>query len=318
MMGFVPGRKMLTEYRPLTISMGWTVAVSNIIGVFMMLLLLKILLRSLALPVASIVPLIVTLIFVGSFSHNFQIGDLIVTMGAGALGYFAWRKQHYPIGPFLLGFVLGVLTERNYRITMKVMGASFLLRPISFFLFILFLLAIFYPIFTHFYKRKKEPSVSIEKKEGEAVVPLSEGEAIIVISTMVLFSASILIMTITSVTNLAARTFPLLVSIPTLILGVIQLIREIKAKREGSLVKKGESLREITIFSWFVSFTVLIWLLSFVVAVPIFTYLFTKIYFKSTQRLAITTSAICSVSIYLIFFRLTQMLALGKGLLISF
>ncbi len=315
MMGIQPGSKMLTEYLPLTLSMAWTIAMSNVIGVIIMLLLFKIFIRSIKLPVALIVPLIVTLIFVGSYSHIFEMGDLFVTLGAGMLGYFAWRKQHYPIGPFLLGFVLGGLTERNYRITMATYGSSFIFRPISFVLFLLFLMALFYPVFVHFYKKKKDPSQSAHK-EGEA--PRSRNEALIVSSVMVLFSATILITTLMNITNPIARQFPLLVSLPTLILCLIQLFCEIKDKREGSLVKKGQTAREIALFLWFGLFTALIWLVNFVVAVPIFTYLLTKVYFKESHLLAITTAAISTAAIYVIFFRMAQMLALGTGLLISF
>ena len=315
MMGIQPGRKMLTEFLPLTLSMAWTVAVANVVGVIVMMLLFKIFIKSVKLKVALIVPLIVTLIFVGSYSHFFEMGDLFVTMGAGALGYFAWRKQHYPIGPFLLGFVLGGLTERNYRITMATYGGSFIFRPISFVLCILFLLAVFYPVFVHFYKKKKDPSLSANK-EGET--SRSRNEALIVSSVTVFFSAAIVIMTLMNVTNPIARQFPLLISIPTLILCLIQLFSEIKDKREGSLVKKGQTSREIAMFLWFGFFAALIWLVNFVVAVPIFTYLLTKVYFKETQRLAITSAAISTAAIYVIFFKILEMRALGEGLLISF
>jgi hypothetical protein len=273
------------------------------------------LIKSITLPVSFAVPLIVTLIFVGSYSHLYEIGDLIVTMGAGALGYYAWRKQHYPIGPFLLGFILGGQTERNYRITMSTYGPSFLLRPISFVLLIIFVIALVYPLLAHVYKKKDSSLLAVKKEES---LP-SRSEGLIVISSMVVFSALILVMTFTSVRNPVATKFPLLVTIPTLALGLVQLIKELEDKREDrSLVNRAEIWREMALFLWFIFFTALIWLLNFVVAVPVFTYLLTKFYFRGTQRLAIITAAISSATIYVIFFRMAQMFALGRGVLISF
>jgi putative tricarboxylic transport membrane protein len=314
-MGIVPGQKMLQEFLPLTVAMAWTVVISNILGVVFMLALFKPLMKGLSLPIAAAVPFIVSLIFVGSFSSNYEIGDMLVTMGAGSLGYFAWRKQHYPIGPFLLGFVLGILTERNFRITMATYGWSFVSRPISIILFILFLLTILYPLYGYYKKKYKDPNYSPPKK---ARLPgRSRIEAIIVSSAIALFSATILIECLMFIKNPQAKQFPTLMAAPCLILSLIQLFKEIMDKSEVDVVAK-QSWREIGMFLWFGIFTALIVLVSFIVAVPIFVYSVITFYFKETQKLAIITAALATAFIYVTFFWGLQMIELGRGVLVSF
>src|SRR3989441_2711709 len=86
-MGLTPGPDMLTKHLPITFSMVWTLVIANIITVLLCLAVLNHLAKVTYVRGGLIIPFVLFLAFVGSYTANGQIADLIVTFIFGSLGY---------------------------------------------------------------------------------------------------------------------------------------------------------------------------------------------------------------------------------------
>ena len=111
---------------------------------------------SLTCAAACIIPFILLLVFVGSYTANGQIADLIVTLIFGVLSYFMVLFG-WPRPPFVLGFVLGKVIETYLFISMTRYGFSWLTHPIVIVLMILMVVVIAYPYIQQRRQRWREP-----------------------------------------------------------------------------------------------------------------------------------------------------------------
>jgi putative tricarboxylic transport membrane protein len=145
-MGLHPGPDMLTKHLAVTYSMVWTLVIANVITVIACLALLPYLAYVTRIRGSLIIPFLLLLVFVGSYTANKQIADLLVTLAAGALGTLMVRFE-WPRAPLVLGFVLGKLAETYLFISMARYGYAWLAQPLVIFLVILTLVVIVYPYF---------------------------------------------------------------------------------------------------------------------------------------------------------------------------
>jgi TctA family transporter len=126
--------------------MVWTLALANIITVLACLATLPYLARLTQVRGSLIIPFLVLLVFVGSYTANRQIADLVVTLAAGALGCLMVRYG-WPRAPLVLGFVLGKLAETYLFISMARYGYAWLAQPLVIVLMILTVVVIVFPYF---------------------------------------------------------------------------------------------------------------------------------------------------------------------------
>ena len=143
-MGLSPGPDMLTKHLAITFSMVWTLAISNVITVLLCLTVLDQIAKVTNIRGALIIPFILLLVFIGSYTANGQIIDLIVTLIFGVLSYFMVLFG-WPRPPFVLGFVLGKVIETYFFISVARYGFTWLSQPMVVALIILTLLVIAYP-----------------------------------------------------------------------------------------------------------------------------------------------------------------------------
>src|ERR671923_842315 len=128
-MGLVPGPDMLSKHLAVTYSMVWTLVISNIITVVLSLAGLNQLALVTGIRGSVIIPFLLLLVFVGSYTANKQIADLIVTLIFGVISYFMVLFG-WPRPPLVLGFVLGKLVETYLFISVSRYGSGWLLHPI--------------------------------------------------------------------------------------------------------------------------------------------------------------------------------------------
>ena len=143
-MGLIPGPDMLTKHLTVTYSMVWTLAISNIITVLLSLAVLNHLAKLTNIRGGLIIPFVLLLVFVGSYTANNHIADLIVTFCFGLLGYIMVRLG-WPRPPLVLGFVLGKLVETYLFISVGRYGFSWLGQPLVLFLIGLMIVVVVYP-----------------------------------------------------------------------------------------------------------------------------------------------------------------------------
>ncbi|HUQ77113.1 MAG TPA: tripartite tricarboxylate transporter permease, partial [Burkholderiales bacterium] len=146
MLGLVPGPDMLSKHLALTYSMVWTIVIANVVTVVICFLFLDQLAKLTTVRGGILVPLIVVLVCVGSYTSNNHYGDLLVTLVFGALGYFMVLAG-WPRAPFVLGLVLGKIAENYLYISVARYEAAWLTRPVVLALICLAVVVIVYPLF---------------------------------------------------------------------------------------------------------------------------------------------------------------------------
>ena len=143
-MGLHPGPDMLTKHLAVTYSMVWTLVIANVIAVLACLALLPYLALVTGIRGGLMIPFLLLLVFVGSYTANRQIADLLVTFGFGVVGYLMLRFG-WPRAPLVLGFVLGKLAETYLFISVARYGFSWLKQPLVLVLIAITVLVIVFP-----------------------------------------------------------------------------------------------------------------------------------------------------------------------------
>jgi putative tricarboxylic transport membrane protein len=154
LVGLVPGPDMLTRHLAVTYSMVWTIIIANIITVGVSFLFLNRLAQLTVIRGSVLIPFLTLLIFTGSYTNNNALGDLVVTLFFGLLGYFMVRF-HWPRAPLVLGFVLGKVAERYLWISTARYGLEWLGRPIVMILIGLTVLVIVLPFIQEWRARER-------------------------------------------------------------------------------------------------------------------------------------------------------------------
>ncbi len=157
-LGITPGPKMLTDHVPTVFAMAWTVAIANIIGAAQTLVFAKRMARCAFIRTSVLVPVILVFVMLGSYTSTNSMGDLVITLIFGILGYFMSRYK-YPKGPLVLGLVLGRIAEVNFNISYKLYGVNFLMRPFTSLILLLVVWALLGPIMKSYVKKRKEATV---------------------------------------------------------------------------------------------------------------------------------------------------------------
>lgn len=105
-----------------------------------------------------IIPIILVLCVLGTYSLRNNWLDVITVVGIGIFGYY-WLRYNFPIIPFVLGVVLGPIAEENLFRSMQISGwdpTYFLTRPLSVLLIILTLLILFGPVIKTYWERETQ------------------------------------------------------------------------------------------------------------------------------------------------------------------
>jgi putative tricarboxylic transport membrane protein len=146
LLGLVPGPDMLSKHLPVTFSMVWTLVLANIITVIACFALLNKLALLTTVRGTLLIPAILVLVFIGSYTSNNHYGDLVVTLLFGAIGYLMVLAG-WPRAPFVLGLVLGKIAENYLYISVARYEAAWLTRPVVLVLIAIAVAVIVYPLF---------------------------------------------------------------------------------------------------------------------------------------------------------------------------
>ena len=145
LLGLVPGPDMLTTHLAVTFSMVWTIVIANAVTVLACFLLLDQLAKLTTVRAGILLPVILVLVFIGSYTSNNHYGDLLLTLLFGGIGYLMVLGG-WPRAPFVLGMVLGKIAESYLYISVARYDAAWLTRPVVLILFALALAVVLYPL----------------------------------------------------------------------------------------------------------------------------------------------------------------------------
>ena len=157
MWGLNPGPLLFTEQPDFTWGLIASLFISNIFALLVAVAVIPFLIRILTVPIKYLIPIIIVVCCVGSFSSSYSMYGVIVMFLSGCLGYLL-VKNGYPSSPMILSFVLASLLESNMRKAFIISGGSvsiFFTRPITLVLMIIFFTFIAVPTVKALMKRGK-------------------------------------------------------------------------------------------------------------------------------------------------------------------
>jgi TctA family transporter len=142
--GLNPGPEMLKSRLDVTFSMVWVLIISNIIVAALCFLILNHLAALTFIRGTLLIPFLMFLVFIGSFTANNDLNDIIATLIFGFIG-FCMVKFGWPRPPLILGLTLGKIAENYLWISTAAYGAKWLLFPTVMGLIALTIFTVAYP-----------------------------------------------------------------------------------------------------------------------------------------------------------------------------
>jgi putative tricarboxylic transport membrane protein len=153
-LGVVPGPEMLTKNLDLVFSMVWIIVVANVLVTLIGLGLSPYLARLPTLHANLMVPIVLSVCFVGAYATRGHIEDVAVALFFGFIGYLM-EKYNYSRANFVIGMVLATMIERNLHISLSLYGPDFIFtRPITLAMFVFVIVTSVMP-FVRNWRRKR-------------------------------------------------------------------------------------------------------------------------------------------------------------------
>jgi hypothetical protein len=318
--GLVPGPDMLIPeakggHQSLTFCGVWIMVVSNIITVAACLVFLNQLVRITYIRGSVIIPVILLLVYLGTFAEKNAFPDIILMLFFGVLGWIMERLD-WPRPPFILGLVLGNLAETRLFLAVQSYGASWLLRPAVMVIMAITLFGALYPVLRQkrIRKSKKEPA-SPSPDTTSSGKPLGlrfSWGAVFSLALVVIFASALWQSRKFSFT---AGFFPWVIGIPVLTFAAIQFVLELigrsaridpreKVEVDIGLPQEVVNKRTAGVFAWTFGWFAGIWLFGFTVGAPLCTFIQLKIGEREKWPLALALTFTVWAFVYVIFVRL--------------
>jgi putative tricarboxylic transport membrane protein len=143
--GLNPGPEMLKQHLDVTFSMVWVLIIANLIVAAVCFLILNQLAALTFIRGSLLIPFLLLFVFIGSFTANNSLHDLVATLIFGLLGYFMVLLG-WPRPPLILGLILGKIAENYLWISTAAYGAKWLMFPSVLSLVLLTVVVVGYPI----------------------------------------------------------------------------------------------------------------------------------------------------------------------------
>jgi TctA family transporter len=305
-LGLVPGPLMLTKQLDATLTLVWGLVLANVIGGALCFLFVGQLARISMLKVDRIFPVLMVIIFLGAFQGHQGIGDLVVLMIMGVLGWMM-KRGGWPRPALMLGFILGGKIQDTLFLSIERYGASWILEPLPLFLGALCVLSIG---FGAFYqpgdgRRVKTPWVFRPEWSLRPIL------TVILLTVVALMSVEALPW------EYQAQLFPLAIGLPTIGFLAFQLCHDLFARPPAGATPeyadiqpdvvgdRSEFIRNvISIFGWLCGLLVGMVVLGLPVAMTIFVFSYLK--FRSNEKwwVAALVTIILNALLFLFFDRI--------------
>ena len=129
LIGLQPGPAMADRNLDVTYTIIWSLAIANVLGTGLCILLAPGISRLTLIRYAVIAPFMVMVICFAAFQATRSFNDLLALLAVGVLGVFM-RRFGWSRPAFLIGFVLSLGAERYLYQAVQFSGLDFLTRPL--------------------------------------------------------------------------------------------------------------------------------------------------------------------------------------------
>lgn len=152
--GVNPGPDMLRQHIDLVWILIWTVAASTILASAIGMALVGPLSKVSLVRAGVLAPLIMVTSLTGVYAVQGRVGDILVAIIFGVLGYWM-RKSGYNPAATIIGVVLGSIVETNFYLSTQMFGYSFFGRPITVVLLLISLASLLVPVVSYVRMRRR-------------------------------------------------------------------------------------------------------------------------------------------------------------------
>ncbi|WEX10657.1 tripartite tricarboxylate transporter permease [Chelativorans sp. AA-79] len=314
LIGLTPGRSMVTDHVDLVYVIIWSIAIANILGAGLSILISRPVALLTAVRYPLIAPLMVVTIFFAAFQASRDWGDFVMLLLAGILGVYM-KRFGWSRAALLIGFVLSARLESSLYRTVQIYGFEIFLRPIS-------ILILLVAVASAYFALRAKAAVS----DGGGTTPASYANRIpqLVFAGVILaFSAAIVI----NVWNLRflAYVFPVSVAAITAALVVYAAVGIARGSTKGALVcdteaelppQNASSTTMVHHLAWLAGLPLLSALIGFLLAAPLYVFVFLTV----VARASLLYTVIATAAIVLLLVGLSELLVLvyPEGLLQQF
>jgi hypothetical protein len=276
--------------------MVWSIAIANIFGTGLCLLLTNHLARLANVRVHLLAPLVIVVVFLAAFQAKRHYGDLLLLLSFGFLGWLM-KRFGWPRPPLILGLVLSSVLENYFFIAASHYGVSWLGRPIVMVIGALIIASLVYgQRWTRTGMPEAEPATARAAWRFHLGVPA-------------VFTLAILLLVLSGVVTARgwpdqARLFPLVVGLTAAGMCAAQLfldlcrvseggpaqIMDLEAERgvPGRLVAR----RAADVFGWILGLLASIWVIGFLLSVLLFMWLYLALRARAGWRLCLGYTAL--------------------------
>ncbi len=312
MHGLVPGPEMLGKHLDVTYAMVWSIAIANILGSGLCFLFSGQLARLATLRHTLILPVVLSLIYIGAFEGTRQWGDLYSLL---FFGLFGWGMKHlrWPRPPLVLGFILGKVLERYLFISIQRYGTHWMLRPAVIVLFALTLASLLRPVVSDL--RKYGWTATLTGLARPKLTP----RALFPAALVLLFAA---MLAETASWETQAKIVPVIVGGLALAFGLLAACSELFQRGEAAQAAKGGAIhmdiashvahlptaqkfaRGGMFFGWIAAFLASMATLGLIPTVPIFIVSYMRLEGRERWSVTVPMAAAMTLFIYGLFDRL--------------
>jgi putative tricarboxylic transport membrane protein len=158
-LGIQPGPTMMTQELPLVWTLIWALVIGNLIAVAFLMVVMRWAALLTFVNGAILVPFIIVLAVVGSYVNEGQWENLVVLVMISVIGY-GMLRFNWPRAPFVIGLVLGRVSEESLHKALGLWGWQFFLRPLSLILIALIVFTIAFAVYKQSRRPKPAPQLS--------------------------------------------------------------------------------------------------------------------------------------------------------------
>lgn len=126
--GVQPGPQLLRDELDLVFVIIWSLALGNVFGTLLCLLLSRPIAALTFVPFYYLAPVVLIIVILGAFQETRHWGDLLLLFGFGLLGW-VMKRIGMPRPPLLIGFILSSLAERYLWMSYNLYDWEWLYRP---------------------------------------------------------------------------------------------------------------------------------------------------------------------------------------------
>ena len=153
--GLIPGPLLFEQTPEFVYSVFWAILFANIFNLIISLVSVNFWVRILKVPQRILLPLILVMCIIGSFSLRNTFFDTGIMFVFGILSFFM-KKYGFPVVPLLLAIILGPSMEENLRMSLIISQGDpsiFIKHPISLVFIIVAVFSFFTPMIAPSFKK---------------------------------------------------------------------------------------------------------------------------------------------------------------------